>query len=129
MIWLGTVVLKPGAGCAQITWRERLAMAATGSHRRTTAPSFNDLRSFSNTTHLSYSPWRRGLLCRSVEALLKARQVRFVVAGHGTGAPEGKFAGGGAEPSLSGLGPLRRCLQPHWLAHFVRLIGHVFVLA
>src|ERR1039457_6278385 len=68
MIWLGTVVLKPGP-CAKITWTERLAMAATCSHRG--ALPYNDLRSFSNTTHLSCSPWRCGLLRGS--ALLNPR--------------------------------------------------------
>src|ERR1035438_2969943 len=99
MIWLGTVVLKPGPGCAQTTWRERLTMAATCNHRH--ALPFNDLRILLNTTHLSCSPWRCGLLCGSLlcdkpEALLEAGQVCFVVAGHGTRAREGKFAGGGA---------------------------------
>src|ERR1700679_3093270 len=63
MIWLGTVVLKPGP-CAKITWTERVAMAATCSHR--SALPFNDLRNCSNTTHLSCSPWRCGLLHGSV---------------------------------------------------------------
>src|ERR1700722_3518073 len=97
MIWLGTVVLKPGP-CAKITWTARLAMAATRSHR--SALPFNDLRSCSNPTHLSCSPWRCGLLhgfcLAKPEALLKAGQVCFAVAGHGTSAPDGKFAGGSA---------------------------------
>src|ERR1035437_9928085 len=129
MIWLGTVVLKPGPCWAQATRMNRLAIAATCSTRGTDALPFNDLRICSNTTHLSCPPGRCDSFLGSVDALLEAWRVRFVVAGHGSRAPECKFAGDGAEPSLSGLRPLRRCLLPHWLTHFVYLIGHVFVLA
>src|ERR1017187_4788749 len=129
MIWLGTVVLKPGPCWAQATRMNRLATAATCSHRRTNALPFNDLRICSNTTHLSCPPGGAIQFLGSVDALLQAGRVCFVVAGHVSRAPESKFAGDGAEPSLSGLRPLCRCLLPHWFAHFVHLIGHVFVLA
>src|SRR5260370_32293659 len=59
MIWLGTVVLKPGPCWAKATVMNRLATAATCSHRSTDGLPFNDLQVFSNTTHLSCSPWRR----------------------------------------------------------------------
>ena len=61
--------------------------------------------------------------------LMRARTERFAVTCHGSRSEKRKVVGGGAQPALSGIAPLCRCVLPNGLAHSLDLIRNIAVLA
>ena len=60
---------------------------------------------------------------------MRARPERFAVTCHGTRSEKREVVGGGAQPALGGISPLRHCVLPNGLAHALDLIRNIPVFA